>query len=437
MPGWDTASRPPQLRDPALVHRWGRALRAPVRPVEPAVVAHDLHIGYLSTRYALEREGVEPVGVQHHHAHLAACLAEHGVTGDAVGAIYDGAGLGPDRTVWEEILAGGIAGYERAGLLFPIRLPGGDAAARQPWRMACAWLAATLEVDEPPIPRAFGDSVTAGDWQAAARLCATGVNSPLTTSARRLFDAVAPAICGIHARVTYEGQAAAETEGITDTAGRERLHMPLIDARDGAEPGVGTIIDPRETVRALAADVAAGAEPAMAGARFHSALARGYQAVAEDGQSRRRLRYLSRRVPGGAGRARPGAMPAGDAGSWSLRACPRTTAASPTARRRSQQRAAIDRRRRSAQAADQADLDRRHERRFGELGRAGRGARRRARRGDAASAIATGSAPSPRQRTCRTHARARRGDGRRPRARRGALRAEAPWVLPPGSSLLP
>jgi hydrogenase maturation protein HypF len=241
--------------------------------VEPAVVAHDLHPDYLSTRYALEREGVETVGVQHHHAHLAACLAEHGVTGDAVGAIYDGTGFGADRTVWGgEILAGGIAGYERAGLLFPVRLPGGDAAARQPWRMACAWLVAALEVDEPPIPRALGDSVTAGDWQAATRLCATGVNSPLTTSAGRLFDAVA-AICGIRARVTYEGQAAAELEGITDPAERSAYPMPLIDARDGAEPGAGTIIDPRETVRALAADVAAGAEPAMAGARFHSALA--------------------------------------------------------------------------------------------------------------------------------------------------------------------
>ena len=255
--------------------------------VEPAVVAHDLHPDYLSTRYALEREGVEPVGVQHHHAHLAACLAEHGMTGDAVGAIYDGSGLGPDRTVWGgEILAGGIAGYERAGLLFPVRLPGGDAAARQPWRMACAWLATALDVEEPPMPHALGDSVTAGDWQATSRLCATGVNSPLTTSAGRLFDAVA-AICGIRARVTYEGQAAAELEGLADTAERGSYPMPLIDARDGAEPGIGTIIDPRETVRALAADVAGGADPALAGARFHNALA-GATAQACAGEAERR-----------------------------------------------------------------------------------------------------------------------------------------------------
>ena len=97
--------------------------------VEPEIVAHDLHPEYLSTRYALEREGVEHVGVQHHHAHLAACLAEHGEPGPAVGAIYDGTGYGPDGTVWGgELLRGGLRGFERAGLLFPVRLPGGDRA---------------------------------------------------------------------------------------------------------------------------------------------------------------------------------------------------------------------------------------------------------------------------------------------------------------------
>ena len=111
--------------------------------VEPAVVAHDLHPDYLSTRYALEREGVETVGVQHHHAHLAACLAEHGVTGDAVARSMTEPASGPTAPSGEEILAGGIAGYERAAL--PRPPPGGDAAARQPWRMACAWLAAALE----------------------------------------------------------------------------------------------------------------------------------------------------------------------------------------------------------------------------------------------------------------------------------------------------
>ena len=113
------------------------------------MVAHDLHPEYLSTKYALELEDVELVGVQHHHAHLAACLAEHGERAPAVGAIYDGTGYGPDGTVWGgELLAGDLRDFERAGMLFPVRMPGGDAAVREPWRMACAWLVALAGGDE-------------------------------------------------------------------------------------------------------------------------------------------------------------------------------------------------------------------------------------------------------------------------------------------------
>ena len=105
------------------------------------MVAHDLHPDYLSTKHALELDRVRTIGVQHHHAHLAACLAEHGESGPALGAIFDGSGYGPDGTVWGgELLVGDLEDFERVGLLFPVRLPGGDAAVRQPWRMACAWL---------------------------------------------------------------------------------------------------------------------------------------------------------------------------------------------------------------------------------------------------------------------------------------------------------
>ncbi len=201
--------------------------------VAPEVVAHDLHPDYLSTKYALEREGVEHVAVQHHHAHLAACLAEHGVEGPAVGAIYDGTGLGPDETVWGgEILAGGLEGYERRGLLFPVRIPGGDRAALEPWRMACAWLVATTDEDVPAIPEALAGEVTPDTWEAVCGLIPAGLNSPPTTSAGRLFDAVS-AICGIRAAVNYEGQAAAELEGLADVAERGEYPMPLIDAGDG------------------------------------------------------------------------------------------------------------------------------------------------------------------------------------------------------------
>jgi hydrogenase maturation protein HypF len=239
--------------------------------VEPELVVHDLHPDYLSTRYALEREGVETVAVQHHHAHLAACLAEHGQTKAAVGAIYDGAGLGPDETVWGgEILVGDLRGYERVGLAFPVRLPGGDAATREPWRMACSWLSAAFESARPPIPPALRAEVATGGWEAVCRLLETGLGSPLTTSVGRLFDAVA-AICGVRARVLHEGQAAAELEGIASTAERGAYPLPVVE--EGADEGTLLVLDAREMIRALVADLDAGCGAERAGARFHNGLA--------------------------------------------------------------------------------------------------------------------------------------------------------------------
>ncbi len=110
--------------------------------VTPEVVAYDLHPGYLSTSYALERDGVQHLGIQHHHAHLAACLAEHGLVEPALGLIFDGTGYGTDGTVWGgELLVGDLRGFKRVGSLRPVRMPGGTAAIRQPWRMAYAWAA--------------------------------------------------------------------------------------------------------------------------------------------------------------------------------------------------------------------------------------------------------------------------------------------------------
>ena len=228
--------------------------------VAPEVVAHDLHPDYLSTRYALEREGVEHVAVQHHHAHLAACLAEAGEEGPAVGAIFDGAGLGPDGTVWGgEILSGDLHGFARAGHLWPVRLPGGDAAAREPWRMAASWLVAAGEGPAPAIPPALSGAVAPDRWRAVCALAARGgPAAPITTSAGRLFDAVA-ALCGLGATVTYEGQAASALEAACDPAERGAYPMPGLD--------------PREAVVAIGRDLAAGASPAVVAARFHTGLA--------------------------------------------------------------------------------------------------------------------------------------------------------------------
>ncbi len=251
--------------------------------VRPAIVAHDLHPDYLSTAYALEREGVETIGVQHHHAHLAACLAEHGLQTRAVGAIYDGTGLGTDGSIWGgELLVGGLTDCDRAGALWPLRMPGGVAAIREPWRMACAWLAEAF--GEPqPLPAALAGQVDPRHWIQVSQTLSSAAVSPRTTSMGRLFDAVA-ALCGVRARVNYEGQAAAELEAIATGLGpgRASYELPAI-RRDRPEPFV---LDARATVRAVVADLADGVDVGVIAARFHAtiadATARACVAVAED-----------------------------------------------------------------------------------------------------------------------------------------------------------
>ena len=223
--------------------------------VTPRVLAYDLHPEYLATKYALERPGVALVGVQHHHAHLAACLAEHGQAGPAVGAIFDGTGYGSDGSIWGgEILYGSIHDFTRVGHLLPVRLPGGAQAVRAPWRMACAWLLASGI--EPPAA-----------WQPIARLARSGLASPWTTSVGRLFDAVA-ALLGVRSEINYEGQAAIELEAACDPREQGWYPMPVHDG------GEGLTIDPRETILAVVADVERGAPAGAVASRFHRGLAR-------------------------------------------------------------------------------------------------------------------------------------------------------------------
>jgi hydrogenase maturation protein HypF len=238
--------------------------------VRPEVVAHDLHPEYLSTKYAQERDGVPLIAVQHHHAHLAACLAEHGETDPtrpALGAIFDGTGYGTDGTVWGgEFLLGDLRTFTRVGTLVAVPLPGAAAAIRQPWRMACAWLWAALG-DFPALPATLAGAVTPRAWEQIGRLVQTGTASPMTTSMGRLCDAVA-ALCGIRAEVSYEGQAAIELEARCDPTERGAYEMPV------SECGAMAVIDPRPAVAAIAADAAAGVEVGRIASRFHTGVAR-------------------------------------------------------------------------------------------------------------------------------------------------------------------
>jgi hydrogenase maturation protein HypF len=239
--------------------------------IDPEVVSYDLHPDYLSTRYALELAGVDLVGVQHHHAHIASCLADNGEEGPVIGVAFDGTGFGEDGTIWGgEFLLADLAGFERAGHLATVPMPGGTAAIRQPWRMAAAYLDAAFD-GEPPAGLAVL-ARNAARWPQVVALARRGINAPATSSAGRLFDAVA-ALLGVRDSINYEGQAAIELEQWADPA--ERGAYPA-----GLSAGPGPVrVAGTDLVRAVADDLLARTPPAVVAARFHGGVAAAIAAV--------------------------------------------------------------------------------------------------------------------------------------------------------------
>lgn len=243
--------------------------------VEPAVVAHDLHPEYLSTKYAQEQPGVEPVGVQHHHAHLASCLADNGEAGPVVGLACDGLGYGTDGALWGgEVMEVSLTGFRRLVHLEEVPLPGGATAIRQPWRMAAAWLrAAGIDGADLPVARRNPG------WATVGRLLDSRVGVPVTTSVGRLFDAVA-ALVGVRDAVNYEGQAAIELEqAAVDESGPGPVEIG--DSRFGGLGRVGGyparvdggLLYGSDLVRGVVTDLRAGVEAPLISARFHAGLA--------------------------------------------------------------------------------------------------------------------------------------------------------------------
>lgn len=217
----------------------------------PRTLVCDLHPDYLSTRYARGR-GLPVVTVQHHHAHMAACMADNGLEGDCIGIVWDGTGLGTDGTIWGgEFLVGGYRAVRRAAALRPIPLPGGDKAIRQISRIAAAlqWDAG-LEPSSGP----------------AALLLKSGVNCPLSSGMGRLFDGVYALLTG-RDTVSYEGQGAVLLETLANAAPEENERYPVCLEPD--EAGV-LRFDHRPLIRALLADTAPAAQRA---AKFHDTLA--------------------------------------------------------------------------------------------------------------------------------------------------------------------
>ncbi|MHB8671267.1 MAG: carbamoyltransferase HypF [Acidimicrobiales bacterium] len=220
--------------------------------VVPGVVACDLHPEYLSTKFAQELD-LPLVAVQHHHAHVASCMVEHGRVEPVLGLAFDGLGYGTDGGLWGgEFLVADYRGAQRVGHLAEIVLPGGTAAIREPWRMALAWAARAVGPDE---------AVTQVADERAGSLVALLDHGPTTTSMGRLFDAVA-ALLGIRSRVSYEGQAAMELEAVAaDDAGRQ---YPITVE--------GAVIDPTPLIAAILEDRKRGVDVATISAGFHASI---------------------------------------------------------------------------------------------------------------------------------------------------------------------
>jgi len=224
--------------------------------VRPELVAHDLHPAYPSTRYALKR-GIRAIGVQHHHAHVASAMVEHGLTGPVIGVAYDGTGWGPDGTAWGgEILVADFERYERFATFRPIALAGGDAAIRQPWRIALALVddAFGATADLPQLRVFEGRPVGV-----ARAMIHRALHAPLARGIGRYFDGVA-ALALARGTTTYEGQLAVAW----NLAAAPGDFEPYPSAIDHDE------IDLRPLVRAVVADVLAGVAPATISARFHA-----------------------------------------------------------------------------------------------------------------------------------------------------------------------
>jgi hydrogenase maturation protein HypF len=244
------------------VGHWRRLL-----DLAPDVVAHDLHPAYRSTVYARSLEGVERIAVQHHHAHIASCLADNGVDRRVIGVAWDGTGYGLDGHAWGgEFLVADLAGFERAGHFEPVPLPGGDAAAREPWRMAAVFLRAAYGDVMADLDLAFMRRLDRAAWRTLARAIDRGLNAPLTSSAGRLFDAVA-SLLGVRDRVAYEAQAAMELEALAAPQADVTYATRLDDTGDAL------VVRTTDMVRGVVDDLLRETPTALIAARFHATLA--------------------------------------------------------------------------------------------------------------------------------------------------------------------
>jgi hydrogenase maturation protein HypF len=235
--------------------------------IRPELIVHDLHPDYASTRYAAQIGGSIPrLAVQHHHAHMASCMAENGLDEPVIGVTFDGTGFGTDGAIWGgEFLTGDYRGFRRAAHLRYVAMPGGEQAIREPWRMAAAYLIDAGQSDE-----SLRDRVPTMALATVRRMIERRLNAPPTSSMGRLFDGVA-ALAGVRNRVSYEGQAAIELEWMA--SGSDARGVYPFEIHESAEEDSPLIIDTRPLICGVFAGVHHGDDAATVARRFHSTAA--------------------------------------------------------------------------------------------------------------------------------------------------------------------
>jgi hydrogenase maturation protein HypF len=233
--------------------------------VEPQAIAYDLHPRYMSTHFAQQLPIAKKIGVQHHHAHVASCMAENHLKGKVLGVAFDGTGYGTDGKIWGgEFLVADFAGFERAAHLRYVPLPGGDAAIRQPWRIALSYLRDTFGADGLPSLE-FLKHVPAKELELVSAMLARNINTVETSSCGRLFDAVSSLI-NVRQEVNFEGQAAIELEMLCDPDEAGSYPFEIVD-------GLEAQIDLRPTIDKIVRDLAAMTPKNAIASRFHNTVA--------------------------------------------------------------------------------------------------------------------------------------------------------------------
>ena len=236
--------------------------------IEPAYIAYDLHPDYLSTKYALSVNGIPKIGIQHHHGHIASCMCDNGVNEEVIGISFDGTGYGTDEKIWGgEFLVCDYGGFARVAHLEYLPLPGGEKAIKEPWRMAASLLDRVYGDNMYDLSLDFVKSLDRNKWAMIRKMIKKGLNSPLTSSSGRLFDAIS-ALVGVRQEVYYEGQAAIELEMAADKNEEGSYSYDLEKFGNGSQ----VMLEP--IIRGVVTDIEEGVSVSTIAGKFHNTMAK-------------------------------------------------------------------------------------------------------------------------------------------------------------------